>query len=130
MYPNGTPENVIEDLSLAATTNVVPRETFKLGWFIRTLSHSFLPFRRWTSVLLQKIEAPSIDPNFDPLLSPHVYANGTPDKVLVYLSSAIGQQRQQGETFEPLDSNGFFRFSPLSLLPNTALLPLQRRHRP
>lgn len=108
MYPNGTPENVIEDLSSAATTNVVPRETFEIvgsSDFV-PLFPSFSPFDISTS---PKSQAASIAPDFfDPLLSPHVYANGTPDNVLVDLSSTKAQQGQEEETFEPLDSNRFF----------------------
>jgi CbiX len=108
MYPNGTPENVIEDLSLAVIPNVLPRETFEIVG-----SSDFVPlfpsFSRFDISPSPTSQTPSIDPEFfDPLLSPHAYANGTPDNVLVDPYSEKAQQAQQRQTFEPLDANDVF----------------------
>lgn len=58
----------------------------------------------------------TIDPDFfDPLLSPHMYPNGTPEKVLVDLASASRTVPQ--ETFEPIDISDF-----VSLLPSVSAM--------
>ena len=80
----------------------------------------------------EPVRSSTIDPDFfDPLLSPHMYPNGTPEKLLVDIDSATTGSAVPSDTFEPFDVADFVSLLPsISAIDTKPTLPFQQQDQP
>lgn len=84
MYPNGTPDRVIEDISAGLTNSLVQPEALEASVSTETNHQadllSLLSAESKNAALEENCSLEEPNPDyFDPTISPHCYPNGTPD---------------------------------------------------